>query len=121
MTKAGTLDDMAALAGADGAFHRTIVQASRNSLLIEVYDYLGTARDRPHRVVSPGLLTGVGALVPTIQHDKGASEAWSGVLTAAAGDARVAALRHREAAGRGAQRADGRRRYEAGRDRLVRR
>ncbi|MEZ0110966.1 hypothetical protein ABH920_004981 [Catenulispora sp. EB89] len=81
MTKAGTPDDMAALAGADGAFHRTIAQASRNSLLIEVYDYLGTARDRPHRVVSPGLLTGVGALLPTIQHDKGVSEAWSGVLT----------------------------------------
>ena len=43
MAKVSTPEDMAALAGADGTFHRTVVQASRNSLLIEVYDYLGTA------------------------------------------------------------------------------
>ncbi|MEY9893197.1 DNA-binding FadR family transcriptional regulator [Catenulispora sp. MAP5-51] len=43
MAKASTPDDMAALAGADGTFHRAVAQASGNSLLIEVYDYLGTA------------------------------------------------------------------------------
>ncbi|MFI6350201.1 FadR/GntR family transcriptional regulator [Streptomyces sp. NPDC050560] len=35
--------DMPAVVGVDGLFHRTVVQTSGNALLIEVYDYLGTA------------------------------------------------------------------------------
>jgi DNA-binding FadR family transcriptional regulator len=35
--------DMAAIRSVDALFHRAVVQASRNDLLVEVYDHLGTA------------------------------------------------------------------------------
>ncbi|MEK8169215.1 FCD domain-containing protein [Streptomyces sp. M19] len=36
-------EDMSAAANVDALFHRAVVRASGNDLLIEVYDYLGTA------------------------------------------------------------------------------
>ncbi|WP_043477827.1 FadR/GntR family transcriptional regulator [Kitasatospora sp. MBT66] len=36
-------EDASAAAGVDALFHRSVVRASGNSLLIEVYDHLGTA------------------------------------------------------------------------------
>jgi DNA-binding FadR family transcriptional regulator len=40
--------DMSAITSVDALFHRAVVQASKNELLIEVYDYLGTALTSSH-------------------------------------------------------------------------
>ncbi|MFJ5265011.1 FadR/GntR family transcriptional regulator [Streptomyces sp. NPDC088387] len=41
--EAGADEDTTAATGVDALFHRAVVRASGNDLLIEVYDYLGTA------------------------------------------------------------------------------